>query len=135
MAESVFKILKINNLNIQNLRSQSYDSGSNMSGLYSGLQAKINILNSLTKFIPCTAHSLNLVGMNSMSCCNKAVYFFDLLQKILNASVKSLAETRWSAIDDACKSLNENWSSIINALNIMNLMKKKRQLIEMRLEK
>lgn len=31
--------------------------------------------------------------------------------------MKSLSETRWSAKDDACKSLNENWSSIINALS------------------
>jgi len=75
--------------------------------------------------------------MNSVSCCTEAVYFFDLLQniynffsvsthrwKILNASVKSLSETRWSARDDACKSLNENWSSIINALNIIDLDEK-----------
>lgn len=110
-----------------------------MSGLYSGLQARIKLLNPLAKFVPCAAHTLNLVGMNSVSCCTEAVYFFDLLQniynffsvsthrwKILNASVKSLSETRWSARDNACKSLNENWSSIINALNIIELDEKEK---------
>lgn len=67
-----------------------------------------------------------------MGSCTEAVNFFDLLQniynffsasthrwEILNASVKSLSETRWSARDDACKSVNENWSLIINALNMI----------------
>jgi len=31
-------------------------------------------------------------------------------------SLKSLSETRWSARDDAYKSLNKNWRSVLSAL-------------------
>lgn len=103
-----------------------------MSGLYSGLQARIKPVNPLAKFVPCAAHSLNLVGVNAVSCCSEAIQFFNLLQniyiffslsthrwEILDSltTVKSLSETRWSAWDDACKSLNKNWTSIINAVD------------------
>ncbi|XP_022168505.1 uncharacterized protein LOC111032465 [Myzus persicae] len=66
-----------------------------MSSCYSGLQARIKLINPLAKFVPCSAHPLNL---------------------ILNSSIKRLSDTRWSARDDACYSLNKNWSSIENAL-------------------
>lgn len=36
--------------------------------------------------------------------------------QILNSSIKRLLDTRWSARDDACYSLNKNQSSIENAL-------------------
>lgn len=84
MAEAVFKILRNYNLNIKNLRGQSCDNTSNMSSLYSGLQARIKTANPLAKFVPWAAHSLNSVGMNSVSCCTKAVHFFDLLQNVYN---------------------------------------------------
>jgi len=44
-------------------------------------------------------------------------YYWDFLK----SSVKSLSDTKWSARDDACKSLNNNWKLIINALeNLKN---------------
>jgi len=98
-----------------------YDNASNMSGIYAGLQAKIKNVNPLAKCVPCSAHSLNLVGTNEVDYCTQAVLFFNLLQniskfftasthrwKVLSASVKGLSETRWSARDDACQSLNKN---------------------------
>ncbi|CAI6349131.1 unnamed protein product [Macrosiphum euphorbiae] len=134
MAGVVLSTIESFNLDISNLRGQSYDNASNMSGIYSGLQAKIKAVSPLAQFVPCSAHSLNLVGTNAASSCKNAVMFFDLLQKlytfflastyrwdILKSSVKSLSDTRWSARDDACKSLNNNWKLIINALeNLKN---------------
>lgn len=134
MAEAVLSTIENLNLNICNLRGQSYDNASNMSGIYSGLQAKIKTISPLAQFVPCSAHSLNLVGTNAASSCKNAVMFFDLLHKIytffsastyrwdiLKSSVKNLSDTRWSARDDACKSLNNNWKLIINALeNLKN---------------
>ncbi|XP_060853423.1 zinc finger MYM-type protein 1 isoform X5 [Rhopalosiphum padi] len=129
IAEAVITILNKYNLNLNYLRGQSYDNASNMSGSYSGLQARIKLINPLAKFVPCSAHSLNLVGQNAASCCNEAIHFFNFLQnlytffsastyrwQILNSSIKRLSDTRWSARDDACYSLNKNWSSIENAL-------------------
>ncbi|CAI6371600.1 unnamed protein product [Macrosiphum euphorbiae] len=129
MAEAVITILNKYNLNLNYLRGQSYDNASNMSGSYSGLQARIKLINPLAKFVPCSAHSLNLVGQNAASCCREAIHFFNFLQnlytffsastyrwQILNSSIKRMSDTRWSARDDACHSLNKNWFSIENAL-------------------
>jgi len=132
MANAVFSVLKKYDLNINHLRGQSYDNASNMSGIYAGLLAKIKSVNPLANFVPCSAHSLNLVGTNAVDCYSQAVLFFDILQnvynfftasthrwKVLNASVKGLSETRCSAKDDACQSLNKNWCLIIKALNLI----------------
>lgn len=73
-------------------------------------------------------YNTDLFGM----CCSEALNFFNLLQNVYNVfsisthrweilntltTVKSLSETRWLARDDACKSLNENCTSIINVVD------------------
>lgn len=52
-------------LDIQNCRGQGFDNGANMAGKYEGVQAHICQLNDLAKFVPCSAHSLNLVGVHA----------------------------------------------------------------------
>lgn len=93
-----------------------------MSGIYTGLQLRIKALNSLAEFIPCSAHSLNLVGVYAAECCPMAVRFFAAVQELYNFfsasthrwniltsqlkyTLKNLSQTRWSARHDACKSL------------------------------
>lgn len=68
--------LKITELDINNCKSQSYDNASNMSGQFKGLQAHVKNKNKLAVFIPCIAHSLNLVKVISVSCCTEAINFF-----------------------------------------------------------
>lgn len=41
LADAVFMVLEENDIDINNCRGQSYDNASNMSGVYSGLQARI----------------------------------------------------------------------------------------------
>ncbi|XP_065642178.1 zinc finger MYM-type protein 1-like [Hydra vulgaris] len=89
LADAVFLVLESHRLDINNCRGQSYDNASNMSGRYTGLQARIKKVNPLATFVPCSAHSLNLV------------------------------DTRWSARSDASISLNKNWIEIINALSFI----------------
>ncbi|XP_060846161.1 zinc finger MYM-type protein 1-like [Rhopalosiphum padi] len=60
--DSVTKLLNSYEIEIENCRGQSYDNARNMSGIYSGLQARIKELNPLIEYVPCSAHSLNLVG-------------------------------------------------------------------------
>lgn len=116
MANVVFIVFKKYDLNIDYIRGKYYDNASNMSGIYAGLRAKIKNANPLAKFVPCSTHSLDLVGTNAVDCCIQAVLFFNLLQniytfftasthrwKVLSAPVKEFSETRWSARDDACQ--------------------------------
>ncbi|XP_052221806.1 zinc finger MYM-type protein 1-like [Dreissena polymorpha] len=136
MTAVVTKILEELGLDISNLRGQSYDNASNMSGIYSGLQARIRELNPLAHYVPCAAHSLNLVGSAAVSSCMGATSFFTFLQALYNffsASthrwrklkdalppnglvVKTLSDTRWSARADATKSLISNYPEILKAL-------------------
>lgn len=76
------KILNDNNIDILNCRSQSYDNASNMSGLYSGVQAHFPNVNTLAEWVPCAAYSLTLVGSAAVECCTEAVHFFCIVQSI-----------------------------------------------------
>ena len=66
LADSVLKFLDSHGLDIKNCRGQTYDNAANVSGIYSGLQAGIKALNSLAFFIPCSTHSLSLVGSSAV---------------------------------------------------------------------
>ncbi|XP_022169336.1 zinc finger MYM-type protein 1-like [Myzus persicae] len=131
MADTVFSILKKYNIDIAYLSGQSYDNAKNMSGIYSGLQARIKEVSPLADFVPCSAHSLNLVGSCAASCCKEANIFFNFIQSIytffsssthrwnllkVKSTLKNLSEIRWSAREDACKAINQNWDSVIQSL-------------------
>lgn len=50
---------------ITDFRGQGYDNACNMTGKYKGLQAHILQVSKYAKFVPCAAHSLNLVGLQA----------------------------------------------------------------------
>lgn len=136
LADAVIHFLERHGLDIGNCRGQSYDNAPNMSGIYSGLQARIRAVSPYAYYIPCSAHTLNLVGSSAARCCIKATSFFDILQEIFNfftassqrwnhlntffskenLTVKSLSITRWSAREEACRSLNKDGEAIVRAL-------------------
>ncbi|CAI6377678.1 unnamed protein product [Macrosiphum euphorbiae] len=106
-----------------------------MSGKYTGLQARIKQVCPHAVYVPCSAHSLNLVGKCAANCCFLAEDFFNLIQNLYvffssstyrwqilskqlqgNVTIKMLSGTRWSARHDACFSLSYNWKEIIKAL-------------------
>lgn len=127
---AVISTLEEHNLDITDCRGQSYDNASNMSGAYSGLQARIKSHNKLVEYVPCSAHSLNLSGSLAAESCQNATLFFHFLQNLytfFSAStyrwdilskniktpvVKSLSETRWSARADATKALYSGYNEI-----------------------
>lgn len=63
---------------------QSYDNASNMSGKYSGVQSRIKEVCEFAIYVPCAAHSLNLVGVQAVECVTEAVTFFQFVQKLFN---------------------------------------------------
>ena len=112
-----------------------------MSGCYNGLQAQICQINPLAYYIPCAAHSLNLVGVSAAESCVNAISFFGLVnfqtlfnffsasthrwvvmceclqQQAVSALVlKRATGTRWCARADATKAL---YSSFQKALSVM----------------
>ena len=67
-------------INLDNCRCQSYDNASNLSEKYIGVQARLKALNPLIHYIPCSAYSLNLIGLRGAESCINAVSFFGFLQ-------------------------------------------------------
>ncbi|KAK9708540.1 hypothetical protein QE152_g27151 [Popillia japonica] len=112
-----------------------------MSGEYSGLQARIPKKFPTAFYSPCCAHSLNLVGGHSTSCCKESREFFmsvnniymffsgstrrwkilaNFLTKKTNLTLKTLSNTRRSARDEACRASNEDWYEITQALKYIS---------------
>lgn len=139
MFDGLIEFLNTHDIDLQNCRGQSYDNASAMSGRWNGLQAKVVAENKLAEWIPCTGHSLNLVGKTSAECCAAAVAFFDFLEKlyvfftasthryqVLTETLKSagssvlvpkrVTTTRWSCRADASKALEQGYSSFKEAL-------------------
>ena len=112
-----------------------------MSGCYNGLQAQICQINPLAYYIPCAAHSLNLVGVSAAESCVNAISFFGLVQtfNFFSASthrwavmceclqqqavsalvLKRATGTRWYARADATKALYNGYSGFQKALTVM----------------
>ena len=78
--------LRSNNIEIADCRGQSYDNASVMSGQYNGLQTLLKEENELAEWVPCSAHSLNLVLKDSADSYHVAVDFiyFVHLQSVQN---------------------------------------------------
>ncbi|VVC32002.1 Domain of unknown function DUF4371 [Cinara cedri] len=79
LVEAILSILNKYDINIKFLRGQSYDNAVNMSGAYSGVQAKIKLVALLADFVPCSAHSLNFIGSCAVSCCSVANNYFSFV--------------------------------------------------------
>ncbi|XP_065674101.1 zinc finger MYM-type protein 1-like [Hydra vulgaris] len=128
----ILDLLERYDIDITNCRGQAYDNASNMSGKYSGLQARLKERSELAFYIPCAGHSLNLVGQCSVSECINSINYFGVLQSLYSffvasthrwdllkgnhATLKRLSDTRWSCRSDASKSLVENFDGIHAAL-------------------
>lgn len=133
LAEMILNKLKSDNLEIQNCRGQGYDNGANMSGKYRGVQARIHEINPLASFIPCAAHSLNLVGQHAASSFlagklilgqiqNLFTFFsastsrWATLKKHVKKSLKGQSTTRWAARAIAVSTLLDEFKGVIIAL-------------------
>ena len=137
MFETLKPFLDECGIKLEDCRGQTYDNASNMSGTYSGIQARVHQVNQLAEWVPCAAHSLNLVGTAAAESCTDVVRFFGFVQRLytlLSASpqrwskllenlpkqspvVKSLSETRWSARADGVKALASNYKVIQNSVD------------------
>uniref|UniRef100_A0A8C9YGK0 TTF-type domain-containing protein n=1 Tax=Sander lucioperca TaxID=283035 RepID=A0A8C9YGK0_SANLU len=148
LAECVVAMVESLGLELSNCRGQSYDNASNMSGKYNGLQAHLKKRNPLIHYVPCTAHSLNLVGVNTIEASSPEVgNYFTMLQSLytfcssstnrwgkvfrntdgIGLTLKSLSGTRWSCRADATKALSKNYAKIKEALaNIASSDEEKR---------
>lgn len=124
-------------LNIDDMRGQGYDNGSNMEGKSIGVQKIILDINPQAGFVPCACHSPNLVLNDAAKASGEVFDFFSTVLEVYNLflrsinrwailqkhtptakgiHVKSLSETRWSSRENATNCLVENLPQIVDAL-------------------
>lgn len=121
-------------LDIKNLRGQGYDNGANMRGKNVGVQKRILDINSRAMFVPCAAHSLNLVINDAVKATFESINFFSLVQaiyvffsvstnrwallktKVKLLTLKPLSDTRWESRVESIKALKYQIGDIYDAL-------------------
>ncbi|XP_067122405.1 zinc finger MYM-type protein 1-like [Centruroides vittatus] len=126
--------LETHNICLGDLRGQGYDNGANMKGRNNGLQKKILELNPRAFYVPCAAHSLNLVVNDAAKASLEITNFFAIVQELYvffsastkrwqvlkdeipTLSLKPFSSTRWESRIDALKVLRYNLAKIYDAL-------------------
>ena len=82
MYNTIIEALKDFKLNLKDCRVQSYDNASNMSGKYSGIQARVLEENDKAIYILCKAQTLNLSEVSAAESCVNAISFFGFVEKL-----------------------------------------------------
>jgi hypothetical protein len=135
----LFKVLlesmKSFGLNIEDIRGQGYDNGSNMKGKDKGVQSRLLHMNRRALYMPCACHSLNLTLCDMAKSCGKAVTFFGIVQSIYvlfasstkrwnvllkhvpSLTVKSLSNTRWESRIKSVKAIRYQATELRSALS------------------
>ncbi|CAG9822154.1 unnamed protein product [Phaedon cochleariae] len=130
--EQISSFLSQTGIPLENIRGQSYDNAANMSGTYNGVQARFKSINRFADYIPCSAHSLNLVGAEAVKLIPEVVDYFGILQLLyvffsasphrwnkvstiakLQYLLKSLSLTRWCAHYEAVRALKFGYDDIL----------------------
>ncbi|KAL5835173.1 hypothetical protein ACOSQ4_014670 [Xanthoceras sorbifolium] len=107
-------------LDIDNVRGQGYDNGSNMKGKHQGVQKRLLDINPRSFYMPCGSHCLNLILWDMANSCCKAKSFFGACQSIYNVFTNSTK--RWSVLLDHIDGLtlkplsNTRWESHIESV-------------------
>lgn len=132
--DELINVLEKYELNVNYIRGQGYDNGSNMKGKHQGVQKRLLDINLRTFYTPCGCHNLNLVLCDMANSCPMAISFFGVLQHIYSLfasspkrwkilqdndckfSVKSLSQTRWESRIESVKPIKFQTQKIRDAL-------------------
>jgi hypothetical protein len=121
LAEEIVSCTKSHELVLSRLRGQSYDDATNMSGMYSRIQAKLQKIQPLAIYVHCMANNLNFSLNDSCNSVSEISNFYDTLEKLYNffrsvrrwgmlqqvaesnrkTALKRVITTRWSSRHDA----------------------------------
>ncbi|XP_073152714.1 uncharacterized protein [Henckelia pumila] len=110
-------------LDIDNIRGQGYDNGSNMKGIHQCVQKRLLDINPRAFYMPCDSHCLNLVICDMENSCVKAKSFFGACQCLY--TVFSNSTKRWSILLDCLDTLTlkslctMRWESHIESVRVI----------------
>jgi hypothetical protein len=78
----IIDVIKNLKLNINDIRGQGYDNGSNIKEKERVVKKRLLVINSKAFYTPCGCYSLNLVISDMANSCPKAITFFGIVQHI-----------------------------------------------------
>jgi hypothetical protein len=128
------KELKLLDLDINDVRGQGYDNGSNMKGKHQGVQKKLLNVNPRAFYSACGCHSLNLTLCDMAKTRGRAKDFFGIIQRIYTTfanstkkwhilkdnisgwTLNSVSATHWESRVESVKSIRFQCSDIREAL-------------------
>ena len=90
--------LKLLGLDIDDVRGQGYDNGSNMKGKHKGVKKKLLDVNPRAFYSACGCHSLNLTLCDMAKTCGKAKDLFGIIQHIYTTFANSTK--KWQILKD-----------------------------------
>lgn len=92
----------------EDCRGQSYDNGANMKGKRKGVQARLLEKKPRALFVPCGAHTVNLVVADAAKSSPDATCYFGYLQKMF--TLFSASTQRWSILKKHVTTTLKSWS-------------------------
>uniref|UniRef100_A0A673B287 TTF-type domain-containing protein n=1 Tax=Sphaeramia orbicularis TaxID=375764 RepID=A0A673B287_9TELE len=138
-----------NKIDLSKCRGQGYDGAANMSGEYSGVQARITEKEPLARYVHCAAHNLNLALNDSVKNVPGVRQFYDTVEMLFNffghsikrwallsefmtpesrnITLKRLCPTRWSSRHDALFALRHRYGDIMKGLVKISLTSDKKE--------
>ena len=114
-------------LDLDNVRGQGYDNGSNMKGHKQGVQKRFLDINPRAFYTPCACHSLNLVLCDIANNSVKVKDFFGVVQRLYSLFANSVK--RWDILKANVKifTLKQLWESRIESIKAIRF-----QIIDIR---
>ena len=139
LAVNVLDSIRRNSLDMSKCRGQGYDGAANMSGIYSGVQARIREKEPLATYVHCAAHNLNLVLNDSVKNISEMERFYETIEHIYaffgnsikrwsmlvgivtgsdhpDVTLKRLCPTRWSSRFESLSAIRYRYVDVMKAL-------------------
>lgn len=110
LSSLILNRLEERNIPFDDCRGQSYDNGANMRGKNKGVQARLLEKNPRALYVPCRAHTLNLVVADAAKGSTDAISYFGNVQKLYN--LFSAAPQRWAILKDHVTLTLKSWSEM-----------------------
>uniref|UniRef100_H3A162 DUF4371 domain-containing protein n=1 Tax=Latimeria chalumnae TaxID=7897 RepID=H3A162_LATCH len=148
LEKKIISCIEQKGLDISKCRGQGYDGASNMSGMYSGVQARISKKEPNAEYVHCAAHNFNLTMNDSVRGIPEVKYFYDVIETLYtffghsikcwtmlssfastselssNLTLKRLCPTRWSSQYESLLALRFRYLDIMKALTKIVLLSK-----------
>lgn len=96
IANEIIYLVEEKGLDISKCHGQGFDGAANMSGIYTGVQARIQERQPNAAYVHCAAHNLNLVLNDSVKSITGLTMFYNTMEKLYVFFAHSIK--RWNVL-------------------------------------